>query len=272
MSEINNRLSDKNFQIILKNFYHLTGIQLKNDKKSMVESRLSAKLAIWGYDSYDGFIGKLMDLSDQQSKLHLIESLTTNETYFFRESKMLNYMMAIIEEKNLQNCCVWSAASSSGEEAYSIAMLFADYYGIDNAWHVYGNDISTKMTKIATAGLYELKRVDAIPEGFLQKYCLKGNAEYEGMFLISKSIRDKVTFEVGNLLETFDYAVKMFDFIFLRNVLIYFSKDKIDAIIRNILLYLKDDGVLITGHSETIRHELIEPIRPCVYKKVLKYD
>lgn len=272
MNEINNRLSEKNFQIILKSFYHLTGILLNENKKSMVESRLSAKLVEWGYDSYDNFIAKILDFSDHQSKLYLVESLTTNETYFFRESNMLNYMMEMIEEKNLQNCCVWSAASSSGEEAYSIAMLFAEYFGTESAWHIYGNDISTKMTKIATTGLYKLKRVDAIPEGFLQKYCLKGNAEYEGMFLISKKIRDKVTFEVGNLLETFNYAGKMFDFIFLRNVLIYFSKDKIDAIIRNVLLYLKDDGVLITGHSETIRHDLIYPIRPCVYKKVLKYD
>jgi chemotaxis protein methyltransferase CheR len=164
---------------------------------------------------------------------------------------------------------VWSAASSTGKEAYSVAMLLDDKFN-NSLWEILGSDINHTVLQEAMLGLYQQDRIDGIPTDYLRKYCLKGKDEFEGKLLIIKSLIDRVNFIYVNLTSTLPLdELGTFQLILLRNVLIYFDTETKRQIIKQVVLRLESGGFLFIGHAESLKgftHGLIR-ISPSIYKK-----
>jgi chemotaxis protein methyltransferase CheR len=201
----------------------------------------------------------------------MVDLLTTNETYFFREPKHFEFLRdEIVAKRKAQGSFrVWSAASSSGEEIYTLAMVLADSLG-NAPWEVVGSDISTRVLEKAATGHYSLARTEGIPPAFLQKYCLKGVRSNAGTFLIAPELRKRTHFCQINLTQPITADIGEFEVIFLRNVMIYFDADTKTKVVHHLLPRLKRGGHLVVGHSESLSGLNIgnlETVRPTIYRK-----
>lgn len=230
-----------------------SGISLGAGKETMVQSRLGKRLRHYGLECFDEYFSLVESGQYPEEYQVVLNLLSTNETYFFRESEHFKFLAEHLRQPSGANPFrIWSAASSTGEEAYSIAMLLADKLGPKANWEVIGTDINTEVIKQAASGHYRMERIDGIPKEYLRNYCLKGTGEYDGTLLIDRALRSKVHFQQVNLMHPMP-ALGMFDFIFLRNVLIYFDQDTKAKLIPRLVALLKPDGYFITGHSESIK-------------------
>ena len=200
----------------------------------------------------------------------MVDLLTTNETYFFREPTHFDFLRnEIVAKRNSATVFrVWSAASSSGEEAYSISMTLAEAIP-SGLWEIVGSDISTRVLAAASTGHYPLARTEGIPPGYMRKYCLKGVRSHAGTFLIAPELRKKVRFYQINLMHPVEADIGDFDVIFLRNVMIYFDPETKTRVVHNLLPRLKTGGYLIIGHSETLTGitDRVAGVRPTIYRK-----
>jgi chemotaxis protein methyltransferase CheR len=257
------------YKTIREFIYKEAGIDLGSAKQMLVSSRLNKRLRHHQFDSFDQYVDLLQNNNAIERQI-AIDLLTTNETYFFREAEHFNTLKQLVlrdhpKERLLR---LWSAASSSGEEAYSIAMVLDDFLGATGKWEIFGSDISSRIIAKAKNGLYQCHRIDAIPKDYLQKYCLKGKGEYDGFLLVDQNLRAKTQFAEINLTKPLP-EVGQFDVIFLRNVLIYFDDKTKENIIRSLTSKLRSKGLLFIGHSESLKGmDLpIELIGPTTYQK-----
>ncbi len=199
----------------------------------------------------------------------MVNILTTNETYFFREPKHFEFFQDnILKSWRGSNFRVWSAASSTGEEAYTLAMLMAENMGV-REWEVFASDISTHVLKKARSGVYTLDRLDNMDKRYLQKYCLKGVRSQQGYFRIDASLRKRVTFHQVNLMDKIPGEIGKFDVIFLRNVLIYFDNDTKKQVVERLLETLNPGGYFFVGHSESLHRvtNQVHSVKPSIYRK-----
>lgn len=249
--------------------HRIAGISLSAAKKPLVAGRLAKRLRHHQLDSFDAYF-RLITSADNGAELQVaVDLLTTNETHFFRESRHFDFL----REKVLpayrpgRPFRVWSAASSSGEEPYSIAMLLADCLG-DAPWEVAASDISTRVLEKARSGLYAMERAKDIPRHYLTRFCLKGVGQQEGMFLVERGLRSRVQFMQVNLNDSLP-RLGEFDVIFLRNVMIYFNQDTKRQVVERMLPLLRPGGHFIIGHSESLNgvNEMLKPIMPSVYRR-----
>lgn len=245
-------LSTPAYTAISDYFFRISGIRLTAAKKALVQGRLYRLAMDNGYADLEAFIQDLVRGQLPESlAVATVDRLTTNETYFYREPAHFDHLRRqVAAQPPGQEFRVWSAASSTGEEAYSIAMLLGELMG-STPWRVVGTDLSTSVVQAARQGLYAMERATNIPEPYLKRFCLKGSGPYEGYLLIDKSIRSHVEFHSANLTRDLP-ALPTFDVIFLRNVLIYFEPEQKADIVRRVLQRLKRDGVLYVGHAESL--------------------
>jgi len=243
------RLEQASFEQIKKLLLDECGLNLDKNKFNLVRNRLYERMSFYKIRDFSKYI-KILEQSNNEKKI-MINRLTTNETYFFREKKHFDFLKEItFKYKNNEPFRVWSAASSIGSEAYSIAMILNEQISAKN-WEVLGTDINNEVIKIAKVGLYDEGLIEKIPLNFRQKYCLKGKGKYKGKFLIDKKVLSKVKFLTHNLLDV-NLNFGKFNVIFIRNVLIYFDKKTQIKVIKNLLKNLKKDGFLITSLTEHI--------------------
>jgi chemotaxis protein methyltransferase CheR len=252
------------FQTLLRG---ITGIHLSEFKKTLLVARLSGRLRARKMRTFSEYY-KLLRMPGESAELQLcINHLTTNETFFFREPEHFQILKQFIAGlRPLPSPFrVWSAASSSGEEAYTLAMVLADVLG-GARWEVLGTDISTRVLERARAGLYPLERNGGIPQEYLHRFCLKGVGEHEGNLLIGKQLRERVQFAQVNLNDPLP-DVGQFDVIFLRNILIYFQNDQKRKVVESVVQRLRPHGLLIVGHSENLMGitDRVRQVRPTVY-------
>lgn len=262
------RLSDTAFRAVCEHFWRVSGIRLTEAKRALVLSRLHRLSQEQGFADLDSFITSLTrgELGPAV-EVAVVDRLTTNETYFFREpAHFTDLRQRVRQHDGREEFRVWSAASSSGEEAYSAAMVLADELG-DSAWRVWGTDLSTSVVAAARQGLYPLERADKLPPDCLKRYCLRGEGRYEGQMLIDRSLRQRVEFSGANLMQALPGHLPAFDVIFLRNVLIYFDPPAKADIVRRVLGRLKPEGVLYTGHAESLSglNLPLKPLAPAIY-------
>jgi chemotaxis protein methyltransferase CheR len=262
-------ISSKAYQAIREFIYTEAGIDLGGSKQMLVSSRLTKRLRHYQLENFDQYADLLLNNKGIERKM-AIDLLTTNETYFFRESEHFVALKKWVLENHPHDRMfrLWSAASSSGEEAYSIAMVLDDFFGSRGKWEIFGSDINSVVIEKAKLALYQCLRIDAIPQQFLRKYCLKGEGEYEGFLLIDKKLQSKTSFSEINLTKPLP-EVGLFDVIFLRNVLIYFDAKTKEKIIRSLISKLRPKGLLFIGHSESLKSmDLpIDLIGPTTYQK-----
>ena len=246
------------------------GITLSAAKKALVMGRLGKRLSHHQLESFGEYFQLLVSGQHPEEVQMAVDLLTTNETYFFREIKHFDFLreQAIAARQRGQLFRVWSAASSSGEEAYSIAMVLADCMGT-TPWEVIGTDISTRMVQDAERALFTMDRARHVPQDYLRRYCLKGNAEYEGKLLIERGLRSRVKFRYANLNAPLPELGK-FDIIFLRNVMIYFSNDTKQQVVNRVASALKPDGYFLVGHSESLNDitQVVRSVAPAIYQKL----
>lgn len=262
-------ITDQEFSQFQKLIYRIAGISLSEAKKQLVHGRLAKRLQQHQLGSYGEYF-RLLTSGQKPEELQIaVDLLTTNETCFFREQKHFDFL----REKIFPNCKpgrpfrVWSAACSSGEETYSIAMHLAFHLG-NAPWEVVGSDISTRVLEKARTGHYPMERTKGIPPHYLAEYCLRGVGTQEGTFLIDGKLRSRVNFMQVNLNDPLP-RLGEFDVVFLRNVMIYFDLEMKRRVVSHIVSLLKPGGHLIIGHSENLNgvNDQLSSVMPTVYRK-----
>ena len=245
------------------------GITMASSKKALVMGRLGKRLKAHHLDSFGAYFNLLASGQDEDEVQVAVNLLTTNETYFFREIKHFDFLrtQALAARSRVQPFRVWSAASSSGEEAYSIAMVLADCMET-TPWEVLGTDISTHVLEGATRALYPMERARNVPAGYMKRFCLKGTGEHEGRLLIERSLRSRVLFRQVNLNAALPH-LGQFDLVFLRNVMIYFSDDTKREVVARVLQTVKPGGHFCVGHSESLNNisQAVTAIAPSIFRK-----
>ncbi len=262
-------ITEREFAHFRDMLFRIAGISLSPAKKSLVSGRLAKRLQHCGVQTYGEYL-QLIDGGAQPGELQVaLDLLTTNETYFFREPKHFDFLRERILAGRRPGSVfrAWSAACSSGEEPYSIAMVLADRLG-DSGWEIVASDISTRVLEKARSGHYSMARSSHIPREYLTRFCLKGIGSQEGTFLVQKSLRAKLAFRQVNLNESLP-ALSEFDVIFLRNVMIYFNLATKREVVARLFAALKPGGYLIVGHSESLNGVVdgLKPVVPSVYRK-----
>ena len=262
-------ISDKEFSQFQSFIYEAAGITLSDAKKPLVSGRLSKRLQHCKLGSFGEYF-RLLSTGTVPAEVQIaVDLLTTNETYFFREQKHFDFLraQAIAARRRPDPFRVWSAACSSGEEAYSIAMVLADSI-VDDRWEAFGSDISTRVLEAARSGHYPIERTKFIPHPYLQRFCLRGVDDQSGSLLVDRNLRSRVRFLQANL-NMLPPKIDMFDVIFLRNVMIYFNDETKRRVVRNVLSLLKPGGHFFVGHSENLHTitDVVKAVAPAIYVK-----
>lgn len=255
------------YQQLREAFRRASGIDLPESKRQLIAGRLHGRLKALGLPDYDAYVELLAQPNQAAERQRMIDLLTTNETYFFREPEHFRYLAAeILPKLPRRPVRVWCAAASSGEEPYSLAMLLQDKLG-DGGWSLLASDLSTRVLERASQGLYPLQRTDLLPPEYLKRFCLRGTGDYDGHLLIRRELRDRVRFCQHNLLHS-AADLGQFDIIFLRNVLIYFNGATRQQVIDRVQRQLRPGGWLVIGHSESLQgvQNALQLVRPSVYR------
>jgi len=263
--------TDQEFQLFQQLIEKKLGIFLPIQKKALLSNRLWKRLLAYDLKNFTEYY-RYISAEQGRKELHTaLELITTNETYFFREQKHFDYLEKEILPKlsNKESFRVWSAAASTGEEPYSIAMLLRDR--CTAPWELLCSDVNASVIERAKIGIYPDARARNIPDSYLRRFCRKGVDSQAGFIRVSAELRDLVEFFTLNLHEDFPDIGK-FNLVFLRNVLIYFESENKSKILERIANCMTPNAILFVGHSESL-HGLsarFAPVQPAVYRLVSK--
>lgn len=258
------RLSDADFNRIAVLIGDYTGIKLPPSKRLMVEGRLRRRVRAAGLANLTEYCGHLFEDDGLAGELiHVIDAVTTNKTEFFREREhftMLERTLlpSLLKQRRpgtIPKLKLWSAASSNGAEAYTIAMVMADMVARGNGFQfaVLGTDISTGMLEQAVRAVYPAEMVSPVPAEMQSRYLMRGHTpSWHSEVRIVPELRSVVRFQRLNLMDKSYPIDRDVDVIFLRNVLIYFEKETQEAVVRRLFAHLRPGGFLILGHSESM--------------------
>ncbi|MEJ6472711.1 protein-glutamate O-methyltransferase CheR [Pseudoalteromonas piscicida] len=263
-------IENSSFEQLQQWFYESTGILFNDSKRPLVSGRLQKRIRQMQLNNLAEYFELLR--RDEAERQVAINLLTTNETYFFRESKHYDFLTSDVLPAltKQEKVSVWSAASSSGQEAYSIAMLMAKQWGLFKLWQIHGTDINTQVLKLAQRGVYPIDASEKIPADLLKRYCVKGKGKDTGFFMVMPDLKKHVTFKQTNLLKV-NPIQSSYDVIFLRNVLIYFNMDEKLQILSNVLNHLRPGGWLFVGHSESVTgfDTRLQQVKPGCYRFIV---
>lgn len=270
--QIDQWLSDEVMALYQAFFLRRVGIELASSKKALLYNRLYHRVRALGLPNMLAYYHVIAAHVDGEECQMAIDLVTTNETSFFRDRGNMEYVSQVFMRELAADaqCHIWSAASASGEEAYSLAMLCADTLGHDR-WQVIGSDVNHTVLNFARRGLYSMERATRIPAEYLKRYCLKGTDVYDGSFLIGSKLREKVRFMPINLIHVPQETMWEFDVIFLCNVLIYFSQEVRKQVVLSMISRLREGGILVLGNAESLQGMDV-PLQTCipsVYRKIV---
>lgn len=267
-------LSEEEFNYLCALLREKAGIFIDSGKISLLQTRLLKRLTVTKSLVFRDYIKVLKSDVSGTEISEFVNAMTTNKTDFFREIEHFNFINRdFIKKLYLDNVAsgqlmVWSAACSSGEEPYSIAIHLNElleneqvFAGFD--FRILGTDINSQMIKKCNLGVFEQSRFEETPKIYVQKYFEKGKGANEGYYRANSKLKEKIKFRELNLLKPNFLIPIKFDIIFLRNVLIYFEPDVILSVNQNIKSHLKHGGYLFIGHSDTLNNidhglELVE--------------
>ncbi len=245
-------LKEKTFQGLAELMHSSVGLSFAASKKPLVASRLSTRIQKLGLGGFEDYLALISDEGNGVEFQVAVDLLTTNETYFFREPKHYAVLEQHLARKTRQPVSIWSAASSFGDEAYSIAMLLADMQvqgRIGADWSILGTDISDRVLRSASEAVYPEERLREVSPERLKRYCLRGEGNSQGLVQIHPKLREHVKFGWLNLCRPIE-DLGPFDAVFLRNVLIYFDPDTKTEVVDRVLTRLRPGGLLFIGTAE----------------------
>jgi chemotaxis protein methyltransferase CheR len=267
-------LSDRDLRAIVALVYEKSGISLHDGKRELVAARLQKRLRQLGMSSYQDYLQRLDQDPSGQELTNLLDAIATNHTSFFREPQHFAFLRerivpALMQKAQTLGVEGWSAACSSGEEPFTIAMTLLDA-GLDR-FRLLASDLSTKALTTARGGTYRLERVQAVPPALLRKYFERGLGQQEGLARVGVDVRRFVEFRALNLI-ALDRLDRTFDFIFCRNVMIYFDRAVQQRVVAMLERHLVPGGHLFVSHSESLnglKHGL-RWAAPAVYQRSIQ--
>ncbi|SKA07551.1 CheR family methyltransferase [Consotaella salsifontis] len=274
------KLTSDDFSRIANLIGEKVGIKLPPQKRLMVEGRLRKRMRQCGRPDLRSYCHYLFEEGGLDRELtQLIDVITTNKTDFFREPhhyELLERSLVpeILAKRNTlrPKLKIWSAASSSGAEAYTAAMVLSDMarQRQDFAFCILGTDISTAMLDNARRAIYPTEMIAPVPKAMQQRYLMRGTGKRHNEVRIVPELRRVVHFRQMNLMDRKYPVDQDVDVIFLRNVLIYFEKRDQEAVVARMLSHLRPEGYLLLGHSESMAAAgaPVRQIGPSVFQKI----
>ncbi|BCS54906.1 protein-glutamate O-methyltransferase CheR [Geobacter sp. SVR] len=253
-------ISDKDFEVLRDFIYNICGMYFHSTKKYFLESRLGRRMEATGVKTHFDYYQLLKSPRGTDELKYLMDEITTNETYFFRnvpqlnalENKLLPEIVDIKSKMGFRKLRIWSAASSSGEEAYTMAMILLEKRATllkDWIIEIVGTDINETVIAQAKEGVYNAYSVRNIPDQYKRKYLREDN----GRFILSPEVKKFVTFSKLNLYDDSKMIfMKSFDFIFCANVLIYFDTASKSKVVQHFYNNLQPYGYFFVGQSESL--------------------
>lgn len=245
-------LRDDTYLQLARLMHESVGLSFSTAKKALIASRLSPRIQRLGLADYDAYVDLIAGPGDGGEFQMAVDLLTTNETYFFRESAHFDLLESELGRKRPQRLRLWSAASSFGDEAYSLAMLLADMQQagrIGADWSILGTDISERVLRSAVDAIYPEERLRHVTPQRLRRYCLRGSDGAAGLVQMQEKLRERVAFGQLNLCRPIE-ELGPFDVVFLRNVLIYFDLPTKQAVVERVLAQLRPGGLFFVGTAE----------------------
>lgn len=263
------RFTLADFRQICRLIYERAGIRLSESKTSMVYSRLSRRLRALGLATFAEYL-QLLEQGVEAEWNIFIGSLTTHLTAFYREPHHFPIMVEHVAARARNGkTLLWSCATSTGEEPYTMAIAVAEHFGSFNPpVRILATDVDTGVLKMASEGVYPLERVRDLPEKTVKKYFLKGNGEHAGFVRVRPELQQMIRFHQLNLLSPVWPMKERYDAIFCRNVMIYFDRPTQQKVLNKCLRHLKPDGLFFTGHSENLNYaaDLFQSCGNTVYR------
>ncbi len=250
--------TDKDFDKVRNLVKNHTGISLSNAKKDMVYSRLSRRLRNLGIDKFSDYCN-LVEGGDDSELIKFTNAITTNLTSFFREEHHFQYlsktlipdiMKTNIRDKRIR---IWSAGCSTGEEPYSLAIAIKETISVNDTWDIkiLATDLDSDVLNTASRGVYSSERIDGLSSNRKKRWFLNGKGDNTGTVRVRPELQELITFKQLNLLR--EWPTKgPFDFIFCRNVVIYFDKETQKVLFDRYANVLKNNAHLFIGHSESL--------------------
>ncbi len=269
-------LSETQFEAACDLIYRQTGIRVADGKRTLLSNRIRRRVRAHGFTDFETYLTLLNSPPGRREFPEFIDEITTNETFFFRSPVQFDWLRKeFVQEISLQarrglrenRLRVWSAACSTGEEPYSIAVCLLENRLKLQDWklEVLGTDISDAALEKAREGLFKQRAVEAVTPQQLRRY-FKQSAD-DGPWQVKPAVRELVEFEQHNLL--YPLQQEPFDCIFLRNVLIYFDTESKKRVVRNLCRQLADGGYLVLGPSEGV-YDMLSPLNKrsaCLFQK-----
>ncbi len=266
-------ITDEEFALFQALIQKETGIQLPEVKRSLLVGRLARRVRDLELRTFGEYYRRVTAEGDAAERVHLFDRMATNETRFFREPRHFDYLERHIlpmwlrqADARRRRVRVWSAACSTGEEPYSIAMtLLAALRG----WQidVFASDLSTHALRRAESAMWPIDKAGEIPERHLKAFMLRGTGAYAAFMKAGPELRELVRFQRLNLHDDETGAQAPFDLIFCRNVLIYFSPEERSRVVDRLVRSLTEDGYLFVGHAETLSGMAgrLRAVEPTIY-------
>ena len=267
-------LSDKEFQIIRDHIHKNYGINLGQEKKTLVYSRLRSVLQEQGMSDFTEYFNYLKNDRSGEASVKFIDRITTNHTFFMREAEHFNYFRDEVlpylerthaKDKDLR---LWCAACSSGEEPYTLQMIIQDNFRNKPGWStdILATDISSKVLTKAIRGVYPNENIKALPPEWQERYFNKLDNENS---VVSDDLKKRVCFRKFNLMNSVYSFKKPFQVIFCRNVMIYFDAQTREEVVKRFYGCTEPGGYLLIGHSESLNHSRsgYKYITSATYKK-----
>ena len=262
---------EQDFQAVRKLIYDRAGINLKAGKQEMVYSRLARRLRALKLTSFSVYL-QLLTRPDAPEWEAFVNAITTNLTHFFREPHHFPILAKQAQEHQQHRPFrVWSAAASTGEEVYSIAIVLDELFGqLESRCDILASDLDTNVLETARRGVYSLERLESVSHERLRRYFLKGTQQNQGYAKVSDEVRRAIRFENINLMADAWNIDTPFDAIFCRNVMIYFDRETQFKILKKLSRALVPEGRLYVGHSENLFHakELFQLCEKTVYRRI----
>lgn len=253
------------------------GIKMPPEKKMMLQSRLQRRLKALSIGSYSEYVRYLFSPEGMRNEVvHMMDVVSTNKTDFYRESAHFEFMTAealpdLVTGKDIRSLNLWSAGSSSGEEAFTMAITLSEFMETSPKFDfgITATDISTKMLEMASLAIYSEEKIKEVPLYIKKKYFLKSKDPEAKKVRIVAPLRNKVNYFRQNLLELPAVSEPGYHIIFCRNVLIYFDRNNQYAILSKLCMNLKKGGYLFLGHSESITGFSLplQQIKPTIFRK-----
>ncbi len=267
-------ITDSEFQKLAAFIKHHYGIELKKEKKALVIGRLHKVLSAQGFDSFTEYYHYLVNDSSGKAGTELINRISTNHTYFMREAEHFVFFKEHVlpelkHRLTTRDLRIWCAASSTGEEPYTLAMFIQDVFKEEKAlWDtkLLATDISMDALEVAKHGIYTEEQVKMLPNAWKLNYFTRTPDQ---RFQVTHQLKGDVIFRRFNLMEPVLPFKKKLHVIFCRNVMIYFDQETKDQLVRKMYDALEEGGYLFVGHSETVNREKIpfKYVKPSVYRK-----